>query len=158
MQGHKVSSGAFANISYETRKYGGECINFMTALGPISREHRIPVYRKTLKTNPSSNFFAIFDNRAGYEDEISYDDMLIFGDIFIKAGITRVVAASVTNEAGYRSIVQLSHAVADTKDIDLQLTSTICMDEAKNFVFSRIRNLSKPSIASFGLANFSSRA
>ncbi len=153
MQGRKISSGAFANISYETLECYVEHVNFMTATGPISREHRIPVYRQTLQGNPSSSYFAILDNRRGYEDEFSYDDMLILSDITLKAGIRRIVSVSVTSESAYLNIVKLSQAVAHTKDIELDSMTTHCMDKAKNFILFRIQGIANKPSQSFRLIN-----
>ncbi|MCC3305490.1 hypothetical protein [Sneathiella sp. HT1-7] len=157
MQGRKISSGAFANISYETLECYGEHVHFMTATGPISREHRIPVYRKTLGDNPSSNYFAILDNRRGHEDEFSYEDMHILGDITLEAGIRRIVSVSVTNESAYLNIIKLTQAVAHLKDIELTSTTTHCMDEAKNFILSNIHGVANKPSQSFRLMNSLSR-
>lgn len=157
MLGRRISSGVFANISYETLECYGEHINFMTATGPISREHRVPVYRKTLGNNPSSNYFAILDNRRGFEDEFSYEDMHILGDITLEAGIRRTVSVSVTNEPAYLNIVKLTRAVADLKNIELNSTTTHCMDEAKNFILSRIHRIANSPPQSFRPMNSLSR-
>ncbi|MCC3305491.1 hypothetical protein [Sneathiella sp. HT1-7] len=156
MQERKISSGTIANIRYETLEYGGEHINFMTALGPVTREHRVLVYRKLLNTNPSSTFFAILDNRAGYEDKISYDDMHFLADTLLRVGIRRMVCVAVTKEPAYQNIVNLSRAVADMKNFDMQATSTQCLKEAKTFVFSRIQLLADPAAAPLKLAKSSS--
>jgi hypothetical protein len=157
MQGRKISSGVFANISYETREFCGEYINLMTALGPISREHRVPVYRRSLKINPTSSYFAILDNRSGHEDELSYDDMMLLGDYIIDAGITRVVTASVTNEAGYSNIVKLASAMADARNVEMDATVTTCLDEAKSFVLSRVSGAATSSVIPFRTYGFYGR-
>lgn len=158
MQECKVSAGKIGNIRYETLEYGGEHINFMTALGPVSREHRVQLYRKFLKTNPSSTFYAVLDNRAGYEDKISYDDMHYLADMLLRVGIKRMVSVAVTKESAYQNIVKLSQAVADMKNVDMQATSTHCLKEAKTFVFSKIHLLADPAAAPIKQAKFSGRS
>jgi hypothetical protein len=138
MKGHKIASGSFANIDYETREYNGEHVHTITANGPIDIEHRIPVYKQTLENNPSENYFIIFDNRRSYEDNFAYDDMLVIAEILLKAGIKQIFGAIITKESGYDNIMKLARAVAKTKEMESQTVYAENMAEAEKFILSRI--------------------
>ena len=139
-----VSSGSFVNIDYETRECGGEYLHLVKALGPIGREERIPLVNEILKITRSENYFAILDNRRGYENSLSLEDMSFLGDILYDAGIRRFYNAVVTSDDAYSSNVKLMNAVAATKHVETETLSTNDYDDAENFILEKMKKFMKP--------------
>ncbi|MCF8466699.1 MAG: hypothetical protein K9G33_04800 [Sneathiella sp.] len=143
MNWRNVSSGSFENIRYETKESGGEYLHIVTMLGPMGLQDRIPVFRETLNATQSENYFVIADNRKGYENILSVEDMSVLGDMLYDAGIRRFYNAVVTNDAAYGNITRLVHAVATTKKIETESIATSSFDEAEKFIFDGMKKLMK---------------
>ena len=139
MKWRDVSSGLFENIRYETKESGGEYLHVVTMLGPMGLKDRIPVFRETLKVNKSENYFNIADNRRGYENILSVEDMSVLGDMLYDAGIRHFFNAVVTNDAAYGNITKLVHAVATTKKIETESIATNNYDEAEKFILEKMK-------------------
>jgi hypothetical protein len=138
LKGHKISSGSFANLEFETWEYHGEHIHVVKVMGPIDRGHRIPVYYQTLENNPSSNYYVILDNHRGHEDNFLYDDMQKVANILSEAGVKRIHGAIITRESGYDNIMKLGRAVAKLHSMESQTVYSKNMDEAESYICSRI--------------------
>ena len=139
MLGRKLTSGAYGSILYERWECCGEHIHLLAAQGPIRFEDRHAAYLDFLKTNPSSTFIAVMDNRRGFEDEISFEKMLVIAATLQSAGIKRMIGVAITKESGYDKIVKLSHAVADIKGMKIVSATTTNMNEVKEFLMSQIQ-------------------
>ncbi|MEX0583068.1 MAG: hypothetical protein WD185_05310 [Sneathiella sp.] len=142
MKGKIISSGTSSNIDWETREISGELLHCIKITGPIGLEERIPVYWATLEINRTKNYFALVDHRHGYEDTMSYEDMLYLCDLLIEAGVTRVHTAIVIAYQGYKNIIKLSGAVGMMKNLEVENKTTTEYSEAEAFILSRIEEAS----------------
>ncbi|WP_373087543.1 hypothetical protein [Sneathiella sp.] len=138
MKWRRISSGSFVNIEYETKESNGQYLHLIKILGPVGRAERMPVYNETLKLNLSADYFCIVDNSNGYESVLTFEDMLFFGDILVKAGIKRFFSAVVTNDVGHVTIGKLTRAIAKTKNIYTETYSASSYPNAEKFIMEKL--------------------
>jgi hypothetical protein len=129
-----VASGELSSFRFRTDRLGQEVLHRITVTGPINLKLRIPLYKATLAANPSPNYFCILDNRAGFENVFTYDDIVYLTDFVLEAGIQRIYAATVTGDTEYAKLVELANVVVGTSLLEGALLATGEMAEAEAFV------------------------
>ena len=133
-----VASGELTSAFFRTERLGQEVLHRITVTGPINLKLRIPVYEATLAANPSPNYFCILDNRAGFENVFSYEDIRYLANLLIEAGIRRLYAATVTCDQEYAKLVELANVVVATSLLEGELLATGEIGKAEAFIRCRM--------------------
>lgn len=106
--------------------------------GPINLTTRIPLYHETLRLAVAPHFFCIVDNSAGFENNITYDDIQLLDGILWEHGIRTFYGATITKDAGYSKIVKLAQANMEHVGLDGALIEVRRRTAAENFIRDRI--------------------
>jgi hypothetical protein len=139
MKFRKINFLKGKNCEMETHASGDTLIHRITVHGPLGREERTPLYEESLKLNKSPHYFCIVDNSQGHENTLSYDDMLYFGNMLTKGGITHFFNAVITNDHRYEDIVKLANAVAKLKGVTSETKPFTNIKEAEAFILDKIK-------------------
>lgn len=133
-----VASGEMDSYRFRTEREGRDVLHRIVVTGPINRQRRIPLYEATLKATPSSRFFCILDNRAGFENSFALEEMQFFTSMVLKAGITEIYGATITLDQEYPKIVELANIVLAMSPLRGEMLSTGSEKEAEAFIRNRM--------------------
>lgn len=133
-----VATGEMQSFRFRTERRGQEVLHRITATGPINLRRRIPLYEATLAVNPSPNYFCIVDNRAGYENAFSFEDIRFLADVLKDGGISHLYAVTVTDDQEYAKIVELANITVAISSLQGELRSTNDAAEAEAFIQDRL--------------------
>jgi len=140
MDGTVVASGTLPSFIYESVKFGDSVLHRIEVTGPINLAVRIPLYKKTLETAHSSDYFCILDNRAGYENTFSYADMAELDTMLIQAGIRNFYGATVSTDPYYTALVKLAQSNMELSELGGELLATNDYEEAEEFIMARLHS------------------
>jgi len=138
-----VAAGEMKSYRFRTERRGLEVLHRITVTGPINLQRRIPLYEATLAANPSPNYFCILDNRAGFENAISLDDLQFLAAILKDAGISRFYGVTITDDREYPKIVELANIVVATSPLQGELLSTGDAAAAEAFIQDKLNHAIK---------------
>ncbi|WP_020592425.1 hypothetical protein [Kiloniella laminariae] len=124
---------------FETFECAGEFLHRIEMTGNMGRVERIPLYQQTLALNKSKNYFCILDNRRGYENTLTLDDMRYFDDMLVEAGIELFYGATVTLDDEYKKITTLANVNVEVSELAGELFATSSYQEAEDFIFAHMQ-------------------
>jgi len=134
-----VATGTFPSLQFVSTQYGAEVVHRITATGPITLKHRLPVYEATLAATPSSNYCCILDNGAGHENDLSFSDLQVLARILVDASIACYYGATITDDVAYPRIVDLASVYMSTTNIRGEILSTADPQAAERFIVEKLR-------------------
>lgn len=136
--GKLIFRGAVDSYEFSTFDLAGLRLHDIRIVGPINLETRLPLYRETLRHAIPPDYFCIVDNSAGFENDISYDDIQVLDRYLIDHGIRRFFGATITKDGGYGKIVKLAQANMDQIGLDGAVIKVRTRREAETFITERI--------------------
>lgn len=133
-----VATGELKGYRFRTERWGMEVLHRITVTGPINLQRRIPLYEATLAANPSANYFCIVDNRAGFENAFSFEDIRYLAEVLKDGGISHLHGVTITDDQEYAKIVELANITVAISSLQGELRSTHDVAEAEAFIQDRL--------------------
>lgn len=143
-----IESGTLESYEYAAYRYDDRHLYRIRVTGPISLKQRLPLYRKILSINTNDTIFCVVDNSAGHENQFTFDDIRYLDDLLLEAGIRYFFGATVTQDAGYSSLVELANTNAKHIQLGGALIAAVSAEEAEDFILSRIREFGPTALGS----------
>ncbi|MCZ4279135.1 hypothetical protein O4H49_00005 [Kiloniella laminariae] len=134
-----VEKKILSSCVFETFECNGEFLHRVELTGNTGRQERIPLYQETLALNKSKNYFCILDNRRGFENTLTLDDIRYFDDMLVCAGIECFYGATVTLDNEYKKITTLANFNVEVSKLTGELLATSSYQEAEDFIFSQMK-------------------
>lgn len=141
-----VASGSLPSYDFVSTRHRGEVVHVMTATGPLDLARRIDVYRATLSANPTSSYFCILDNSAGFENDFSISDIRFLDRMLLEAGIRIVHGVTVTRDAGYPKLLELLRHVMPTEGLVADVHLATSLAEAEHLLAEMVDRAGRRSL------------
>ncbi len=130
----KVGSGSLKGIDFSSCLYKNQIIHYLKITSKIGFEERIPMYEATLALNKGPYFFCIFDNSNRLENNLSFDDLMVFNRMILDAGITHYYSASVTFDDQFGSLINLATVTSKSLGLFTEMVIENDVQSAEKFI------------------------
>lgn len=136
--GTLIEQGTVASYEYNVIELSGFRYNDTKVIGPINLETRFQLYARTLPHVVAGRYFGILDNRAGFENDFSYDAIKQVDRLLVDNGITHYYGATITKDVGYSKLVKLAQTNMESMGLHGDLIRVPSHAMAVTFMLEKI--------------------